>query len=790
MSDFNFGNLTDREFERLAIDVISEIENVQIKLFKPGKDDGIDGYFTDKEGKTVIVQAKHYWKSGLPRLLQHCISTESASVNKIEPSRYIFICSSGLSPQNMQKIQAGEKTTKAKQKNEVKDNKKKVKKIFSPYIKKIDDIYGLDDLNLFLSSEKNRHILQKHYKLWMTSTSVLKLILNSGIHERSDSKLEDIVENLKYYVRTENHDNAIKKLSQSNCLVITGEPGVGKSTLAEQICNMYVAEGYQFIEVRNIEMAWHIFDKNSQQIFYFDDFLGPNYLEALENNQDSEVIDFMKKVKKDKTKKFILTSRTSILTQGKDKSVKFKVGKLDRKEYLLNVDSITYSEKAEILYNHIYHSNLPDELASIYFVNSQYKKVINHRNYNPRLIEFITDIEYSYSKVDDYWSFVIDSLDNPAEIWKQAIETQLKQYHRFILYIICLKGIIEEQLLQTIFDQIIKKGKNIDIESEFPFTSAIRLLSGSYINRKLDDEEVDYTVINPSLTDYIIPTLFREPNVVVDLIFFLHPTMSTRQLAGLFNSRMTNNNNLVRISKKLLNRFNENKINNEFSTFLINFISDKKLISEIDNPVIENFIKKVNSNGITSYREVETLSYIASNETRYKERVNWDSVIISACKYSLDHGDLIQLTNLVYDLPKTAIVDNDSITDEISEAVINYWENDFHQHAYDELNISVEPEDEFNEYELREEIEQEIDTIAADLIYEYGDVHYCSSNDITDFFDIDSFIDELKDTHKEDVKNLKEENSDSQNLADVDWDDDEDDDEEGDIFFARGLPQR
>lgn len=789
MSDFNFGNLTGVEFERLAMDIISEIENVKIKLFKEGKDGGIDGYFTGKDGKEVIVQAKHYWKSGLPRLLQECISTESASVNKIEPSRYIFICSSGLSPENMKKIQAGKKISKAEQKKEVKGNKKKLKSIFSPYVKKIDDIYGLDDLNSFLSSEKNSHILQKHYKLWMTSTSVLKLILNNGIHERSDSKLEDIVENLKYYVHTENHDNAIEKLTESNCLVITGEPGVGKTTLAEQICNIYVADGYQFVEVKNMDMAWDVFDKKSKQIFYFDDFLGPNYLEVLENNQDSDVIDFMKKVKKDKNKKFILTSRTSILTQGKDKSIKFKVGKLDRKEYLVNVDSISYSEKAEILYNHIYHSNLPDELASIYFINSQYKEVINHRNYNPRLINFITDIEYSYSNVDNYWTFVIDSLNNPAEIWKQAIEIQLKQYHRYILYVVCLKGRIGEQLLQNIFDQIIEKQNYIDIESEFPFTDATRLLSSSYIIRELDDEKVDYTVINPSLTDYIIPTLFRESNVFVDLIFFMHSTMRTSQLESLFSSRLTSIDNLVRISKKLLNRFNQNEINNEFTTFLINFISDKKVISEIDSSVIEGFIKTVNSNGITSYREIETLSYISSSESRYNEGVSWDSVIISACKYSLDHGDLVQLTNLVHELPETAIVDNSYITEEITEAIIDYWNNEFDQYAYDELSIEADPDFDFDEDELREEIEREVDSIADNLIYEYSDVHYCSSTDITDLFDVDSYVKELEEAHKEALKSLKGEKGNSPNLFDINWDNDEDD-EEGDTLFTRGLPQR
>lgn len=814
MSDFNFGALTDRDFERLAIDIISEIENTQIKLFKPGKDGGIDGFFTDKNGGIVIVQAKHYWLSGLPKLLKHCIDTESTKVNNLNPSRYIFVCSSGLSPNNMKKIKDGVEKI-----DEVNEKKSEIKAIFNPFIKNIDDIYGLDDLNLFLSDTKNSHIVEKNYKLWMTSTSVLKLILNNGVHARSNSKLEDIVDNLKYYVTTKNHQNAINKLSESNSLVITGEPGIGKTTLAEQICNTYAAKGYQFIEIKSMNMAWDVFDQNIKQIFYFDDFLGANYLEVLENNQDSDVIDFMSKVKKDNTKKFILTSRTSILTQGKDKSIKFKVGKLDRKEYLVNIDSISYYEKSEILYNHIYHSKLPDELASLYFTNTRHQKVINHQNYNPRLIDFITDVEYSASDVDIYWDFVIDNLNNPSEIWKQAIENQLKQYHRYLLYIICLKTYIGEQVLKNVFEQIIKKRNNFDTENEFPFTHAVRLLTGSYIIRERKNNEVYYRVINPSLTDYILPNLLQEPNIFIDLVINMQTVLITGKIQNIFYSKITSIDNLIIISKRLLNHFNEKNINNDLTSFLINFISDKKTIFEIDNSVINSYISTVNLKGICSYREIETLTYISANEDSYDQKVNWDDVIINACKYPLDHEDLIQLTNLISDLSENRIINNIDITEHITEAIIDYWNDEFNQRANNELNVEVDVSlvSTFNENEIENEIEQEVNIIADNLLYEYSEVHNCSSSDIVGSFDEYTYLKEVKTTYDDAHKILERqeyEDGYQGRYADeyedyypkwFDMDDRETeqknteqkytvqeytDNEKGDNLFSNGLPER
>ncbi len=59
-----------------------------------------------------------------------------------------------------------------------------------------DDIFGNEDLNDLLS--KFPDIEQKHYKLWITSTKVLKIILNAAIIGRSKAKLEDIAEESKY----------------------------------------------------------------------------------------------------------------------------------------------------------------------------------------------------------------------------------------------------------------------------------------------------------------------------------------------------------------------------------------------------------------------------------------------------------------------------------------------------------------------------------------------------------------------------------------------------------------
>ena len=66
----------------------------------------------------------------------------------------------------------------------------------------------------------------------------------------------------------------------------------------------------------------YYFHFGKKQIFYFDDFLGSNFLSIFQSKEDSHIINFMRRVARDKNKRFILTTRTNILSQGKKLSEK------------------------------------------------------------------------------------------------------------------------------------------------------------------------------------------------------------------------------------------------------------------------------------------------------------------------------------------------------------------------------------------------------------------------------------------------------------------------------------
>lgn len=179
---YDFSKLNDREFEHLGASVLEKVLNTRFETFKTGKDGGVDGRFwigTNKEG---ILQCKQYLNTPYKLLISKLRNEEAEKVRNLKPERYILVISKELSRKNKQEI----------------------KGIFNPYIKSEKDIWGIEDLNAFLSKKENQDIVEQNFKLWLTSTSVLDLIYNNAIKGRSESTINEIKEKAYKYALTEN----------------------------------------------------------------------------------------------------------------------------------------------------------------------------------------------------------------------------------------------------------------------------------------------------------------------------------------------------------------------------------------------------------------------------------------------------------------------------------------------------------------------------------------------------------------------------------------------------------
>lgn len=513
MSDYDFSSLNDKDFEVLVVDLLTHHLNLHIERFKPGTDQGIDGRFFETEDNASIIQCKHWLKSGVTKLLNQLSKTESSKVTKLSPARYMLVTSLPLSAHN----------------------KTKIREIFSPYIRRDDDVLGQEDLNSLLKIYPE--VERIHYKLWISSTNVLQTILNSGIIGRSRAKMEEITHSSSTFVETKAFYDAKKRLEERHTVIISGSPGIGKTFLAEHLCQYYAAHDYEFCMIEHsLSEADDIYNAKSKQIFYYDDFLGRNFLEALGHHQDSHVLNFIKKVSKDPKKRFVLTSRTNILNRGKSLSDLFEIEKIDRNEYQIQIGGLNLFDRAKILYNHIWFGDLEEGYIEEIYVDKRYQKIIKHPNFNPRLISFVTDSQ-RLDDIDDanYWSYVEHTLSFPQNIWSNLFQVQLDDFSRSIVLAVCLtESAIEERVLAEFSSRI--KLEDSSISKAASFDDTIKQLVGSLLNRNLSKDKVTYSLYNPSIADYAITHYLCDSSYLNFLLYCLQTPNSIRYFRDLSKS--------------------------------------------------------------------------------------------------------------------------------------------------------------------------------------------------------------------------------------------------------------
>jgi len=265
-----------------------------------------------------------------------------------------------------------------------------------------------------------KEIERTYFKLWFSSITVLTNVINNGIEGRTKYMLERIKEKIPFYVVTKKLDDANKILQNEKLLLITGQPGIGKTTLAEIILFDRAKNGFKIYKVENITEAEDVISPNldEKQLFYFDDFLGANYFEIINAHKtETQLTSFVDRVKATPNKYLILTTRTVILNQAIERYEKISHSKLANQQLEIKLTDYNKHEKALILYNHLYFRKVREDLLESIIADKFYNVIIQHKNYTPRIIEFITDKTRIENLIHaTHRQFIVNNLNNQKEI--------------------------------------------------------------------------------------------------------------------------------------------------------------------------------------------------------------------------------------------------------------------------------------------------------------------------------------------------------------------------------------
>lgn len=498
MPDYDFHQLTWQDLEVLTRDLLQAHWNVTIENFKAGRDGGIDLRYAVGPHK-IIIQVKHYRKTGLGGLLRE-LRKEAEKVRKIKPTRYVLVTSVPLSP----------------------PNKSEIIGIIGEDILCPDDVVGQEGLNNLLGIHPK--VESQHFKLWLASKAVLDRVLHNAAVTRSEFKVQQVYDEARRYVQSDAYPRAMKMLNEQRVVIIAGPPGVGKTTLANLLLYAHLDHDYQAVVIqRDIDEGQSLFQRGANQIFYFDDFMGATFLGEQSSGsigtKDRSLLDFVALVRATPTARLILTTREHIYTQAMNRSERLRNSELDDLRVFLSMPDYSFEQKARILYNHLYFSDLPYIYQDELLQDSFYLRIIRHKKFNPRLIEWLS----SYRRirnvpVEHYQTFVENLLRDPLEIWQHAYEQEITDAGRsMLLAVFSLEGKVGEVLLKPAFNALhLHRAKRYGFAARpEDYRSALREVAGTFI-KPFGTNGVE--VIDPSVLDLLNAVVQNNPQNAIDIL--------------------------------------------------------------------------------------------------------------------------------------------------------------------------------------------------------------------------------------------------------------------------------
>lgn len=495
MPDYTFNQLSPRDFEQLSRDLLQARDSLFLESFKTGRDLGIDFRYSSA-GQNTIAQCKHFTGSSFPKLAA-ALKKEVPKVKRLKPKRYILVTSLGLTPTN-------------------KDN---IQKLFGKILS-LTDIMGADDINNLLGLHPD--VERRHYKLWLSSRTVLDKLIHNAVAVQSEFDIARIYRDIGRYVQSAAYPRALEMLEASHIAIISGAPGVGKTTLAKMLIYTHLAQDYEVVSIlSDFHAGREKYQPGKRQIFYFDDFIGVTFLgeraPSFTRNEDRSILDFIELVNSSPTSRLIATTREHILRQAIGESEKLRQSRLIDDRYILEVGDYSRQQRAEILFNHIYFSDLPTEHRETLLANNLYKDIIDHPKFNPRLIDWLSNYQrIKRIEFDDYTDFIHNLLANPFEIWRYAYDKQISDAARSILLVLrtfngrCHSDILERAFWSTHQYRAKKYGYKADPSD---WRRTISELHDSFIRA-----EHEIRVIDPSILDMLNTVLQEDLLNLLDLI--------------------------------------------------------------------------------------------------------------------------------------------------------------------------------------------------------------------------------------------------------------------------------
>lgn len=595
MNNFDFHNLLhSSEFENFCRDLLEIRENdVKFTTYRRGKDGGIDIKSTNTDIK-IIGQCKLYNPNNYNSFFEN-LKKEVSKCKRQKPDRYIICTNIELST----------------------DKAEKIKELFKDYLLNEEDIIDGIKLNKYLGQPDYEYLFKIYSKLLVPNFAAIELALDQTIYRKYYNNtlgfLNDIKLKRNLFHSTAQIPYHIQKLEQNNVIVLSGNPGVGKTTTAKIIANYFLSKKVKeviFLGERDYSDAPSILKEN--QLMIIDDFWGQNFSPDIKNHStyEREFQRFINLFNHSKNNYLILTSRDYIIKDILSVSERETEEIFNYSKYIIDIAKLTFEDKLRIFLNHLLFYDF--ELSYFKDLKSadNLEAILKHKNYSPRLVEqFIKiyrDTELEPSSYTFFKSF-FKYLEKPIDFWKMMFN-KLNPTAQLILFILLASGDdldVEDLKISFLKMQMeVRQLLNVNI---VPTDFRYELIKLEELYISIDKNDYSESKIikfqSPGIKDYLLEYLRTDGYLWIQPI--ISKAIFFNQLVFLFSTKdqeINDNTDFYLYGKKIV-------LNKELCLIL-----KEKLLKEFDNLNFSNYEEQVFSDQLSRFHGVDETRYLKLTE--------------------------------------------------------------------------------------------------------------------------------------------------------------------------------
>ncbi len=339
----------------------------------------------------------------------------------------------------------------------------------------------------------------------------LNQIVHADIYNRSKAFFEQWAPKLALFVQTDAYVKARSVLSQHRFLVLDGPPEVGKSMIAAALAVLYASEGFQVYDVRSPDQLYTPLDRSVRQLFIADDAIGSIDLDP--GRADAWTRDLPGVLRSlDKDHLLIWTARHYILEEALAASALGDV--IDRfpgeHEVVVEVGDLSDLAKAEMLYNHAKHADLPALSREV--IRDSAAVLVSHPNFTPERIRQLVDhVRNTRSSSKEVLKAELSQfLTNPGARWAKAYRALSQSEQTLLVSLLDLDEPARTADLQPIYDRRTTQTDGRVLK----FHDVIGRLKHSFITVARTYQGVETVNFkHPSLRDLLVREMRDNPGV-------------------------------------------------------------------------------------------------------------------------------------------------------------------------------------------------------------------------------------------------------------------------------------